>query len=82
MFRLSRLPATSLPIKPPRKKDIARPAFTYPEYKTILEYLEAKEKLGFTGHPNEYGRRMFYQYIRMSFSSGMRPNEMFSLRVQ
>lgn len=84
MGYLTKLPFMDLPEKQLPPKEIARPAFTIEEYskikswilKYLLEYpLEYKPK-----YTNEYGQFMFRFFVQIGFATGMRPNELFSLK--
>jgi integrase len=77
---ISMMPDSQPPIRAKTGKEVARPAFTYDEYKQIRTYILEKELEGFNKQPTSYGRRMFYNFVRLMFASGMRPNELFSLR--
>lgn len=85
MGYLDIIPTMKSPIKRPKKKEIARPAFTYDEYEKITKWvIKRSDEYVFTKpkYSNDYGQAMFYNFVRLGFATGMRPNELFSLQWQ
>lgn len=80
---ISHIPEMELPYKKPAKNEVARPAFTYKEYKLIEKWVRDQHYEKYSSKPkyaNDYGRQMFLSFVGFAFATGMRPNEIFSLK--
>lgn len=80
---INHIPDFELPYKRPAKNEVARPAFTYNEYQKIMKWVRDEHYKKFSSKPkyaNDYGRQMFLSFLGFGFETGMRPNEIFTLK--
>lgn len=74
------IPSFDPPMKKPKPRDIRRPAFSYEEHIKLRNAATIRAAPKITPYQNAYGRHWLNAFVGVAFGTGMRLNELLSLK--